>query len=234
MPTVPYYESAHRFHTDEGFRAYFYTFPDNRLVIDLAGNIKGLLGRMPRPGYTEIDGERGSIVRMALDQSNPERPWIADAEVRYTSDKALATKAAADEIFPIVNETQDEIWSRSYVDLPIGRVEYVNPYHMTPDSNVNHAHRNYYSVAIADHLVDFAKAVRGVAPSEYVDRDALAAMEMEVALLESALCDGVKVKPPLEGELPYSEEKVRADLRAKHGVDSMDIEGMIGVKVPRP
>jgi predicted dehydrogenase len=233
MPTVPYYESAHRFHKDESFRAYFYTFPGNRLVTDLAGNIKGLLGRMPRPGYTEIDGERGSIVRMALDQSNPERPWVADAEVRYTSDQALATKAAADEIFPIINETQDDIWSRTYVDLPIGRVEYVNPYRMTPDSNVNHAHRNYYSVAIADHLVDFAKAVRGVAKSEYLDRDALAAMEMEVAVRESALRDGIKIKMPLEGELE-SEEKVRAELRAKHGVDPMDIEAMIGVKVPRP
>ena len=38
---------------------------------------------------------------------------------------------------------------------------------------------------------------------------------------------------PLEGELE-SEEKMRGDLRAKHGVDPLDIEGMIGVKVPRP
>ncbi len=233
MPTVPYYESAHRHHTTENFRAHFFTFPGNRLVIDLAGNIKGLLGRMPRPGYTEYDGERGAIVRMATDQSNPRRPWSSEAEVRYTSDEALATKAAADEIYPIVHEAENDIWTRTYVDLPIGRVEYVNPYHMTPDTNVNHAHRNYYSVAIADHLIDFAETVRGVRQSEYTDQDALKAMEMEVAVRESALRNGELIHLPLEGELE-SEEKMRAELRAKHGVDPLDVEGMIGVKVPRP
>jgi hypothetical protein len=233
MPTVPYYESSHRHHTNENFRAHFFTFPGNRLVIDLAGNIKGLLGRMPRPGYTEYDGERGAIVRTATDQSNPRRPWSSEAEVRYASDEALATKAAADMIFPIVHEAENDIWSRSYVDLPIGRVEYVNPYRMAPDSNVNHAHRNYYSVAIADHIIDFAQTVRGVKQSEYTDRDALAAMEMEVATRESAIRHGELIHLPLEGDLE-SEEKVRGELRAKHGVDPLDIEGMIGVKVPRP
>jgi predicted dehydrogenase len=233
MPTVPYNESAHRHHTTENFRAHFYTFPGNRMVIDLAGNIKGLLGRMPRPGYTEFDGERGAIVRMATDQSDPNRPWASEAEVRYVSDEALATKAAADMIFPIVHEAQDDIWSRIYVDLPIGRVEYVNPYRMTPDSNVNHAHRNYYSVAIADHLIDFAETVRGVKQSEYTDEDALKAMEMEVAVRESAIRNGELIHLPLEGELA-SEEKMRAELRAKNGVDPLDVEGMIGVKVARP
>ncbi len=112
---------------------------------------------MPRPGYTEIDGERGTIVRTAADQSNPNRPWSSNAEVRYTSDQALGSKAIADEIFPIVNEAENDIWTRTYVDLPIGRVAYVNPYRMTSDTNVNHAHRNYYSVAIADHLIDFRR-----------------------------------------------------------------------------
>jgi hypothetical protein len=233
MPTVPYYESAHRHHTTENFRAHFFTFPGNRLVIDLAGNIKGLLGRMPRPGYTEYDGERGAIVRMATDQSNPQRPWSSEAEVRYASDDALNSKAAADMIFPIVHEAENDIWARTYVDLPIGRVEYVNPYHMTPDSNVNHAHRNYYSVAIADHLIDFAETVRGVRQSEYTDQDALKAMEMEVAVRESAIRNGELIHLPLQGELE-SEEKMRAELRAKHGVDPLDVEGMIGVKVARP
>ena len=233
MPTVPYYEAAHRFHTSETFRAHFYTFPGNRMVIDLAANIKGLLGRYPRPGYTEIDGERGTIVRTASEQSNPNRGWTSEAEVRYVSDEALATRAIADMIFPVVHEAENDIWARTYVDLPIGRIEYVNPYHMTPDTNVNHAHRNYYGVAIVDHIIDFAKAVRGVAKSEYSDRDALAAMEMEVGVRESALRNGELLKMPLEGDLE-SEEKVRAELRAKHGVDPLDIEGMIGVKVPRP
>jgi hypothetical protein len=109
----------------------------------------------------------------------------------------------------------------------------VNPYRMTPDTNVNHAHRNYYSVAIVDHIIDFAKAVRGVAQSEYSDQDALAAMEMEVGARESALRNGELITLPLQGDLA-AEEKVRGELRAKHGVDPLDIEGMIGVKVPRP
>ena len=63
MPTAPHYEAPHRFHTDETFRAHFFFFPDDRLVTDMAGNIKGMLGRYPRPGYTELNGARGTIVR---------------------------------------------------------------------------------------------------------------------------------------------------------------------------
>ena len=72
-----------------------------------------------------------------------------------------------------------------------------------------------------------------LAQSEYTDQDALMAMEMEVGVRESALRNGELLKLPLEGDLE-SEEKVRAALREKHGVDPLDIEGMIGVKVPRP
>ena len=84
IPVAPHYEQTHRFHTSETFRARFFTFPDGRLVTDLAGNIKGLLGRYPRPGYTELDGERGAIVRYAT------RHWHGEAEVRFCSAEALA------------------------------------------------------------------------------------------------------------------------------------------------
>ncbi|HXF64095.1 MAG TPA: Gfo/Idh/MocA family oxidoreductase [Caldilineaceae bacterium] len=233
MPTAPHYESAHRFHTSETYRAHFFTFPGNRLVIDQAANIKGLLGRYPRPGYTEIDGERGTIVRTASDQSNPQRGWTSEAEVRYVSDEALNTKAIADQVFPIRHHSENGCWASEYVDLPIGRVEYVNPYRLPPEANEAHAHRDYYGVAIVDHVIDFAEAVRGVAPSEYTDEDAYMAMMMEVATRESALRDGQRLCLPLQGELA-SEEKVRAELRAKHGVDPLDIEAMIAVSVPRP
>ena len=238
MPTVPYYEAAHRFHTSETFHAHFYTFPvagsDAKILVsDMAANNKGLLGRYPRPGYTEFDGARGTIVRTATEQSNPQRGWTSEAEVRYVSDQALAVKAIADEIYPIVHESDNGTWIRDYVDFPTGRVEYVNPYRMPPDANAAHAHRDYYGVAIVDHIVDFAEAVRGVAPSEYTDRDAVIAMEMEVGCRESALRSGQLIKLPLEGDLE-SEEVVRGQLRAKYGVDPMDVEGMIGVKAPRP
>jgi predicted dehydrogenase len=233
MPTAPHYEAAHRFHTSETFRAHFFTFPGNRLVIDQAANIKGLLGRYPRPGYTEIDGERGTIVRTASNQSDPQRGWTSEAEVRYTSNAALNTKAIADEIYPIRHGSEAGRWISEYVDLPIGRVQYVNPYPLPSDANAAHAHRDYYGVAIVDHLIDFAEAVRGVAPSEYTDEDACMAMMMEVATRESARRDGERLCLPLEGEL-VSEEKMRAELRAKHGVDPLDVEGMIAVSVPRP
>lgn len=233
MPTAPHYEAAHRFHTSERFRAHFFTFPGNRLVVDLAGNIKGLLGRYPRPGYTEIDGARGAIVRTAAEQSNPNRGWYATAEVRYCSDAALNSKAIADEIYPIEHIVENGCWVSTRVDLPVGRVEYVNPFRLPPDANASHAVRDYYAAAIVGHIVDFASAVRGVAPSEYTDEDAYMAMMMEVATRESALRQGELLHLPLQGEL-QSEEKIRAELRAKHGVDPLDVEGMIGVAVARP
>ncbi len=75
--------------------------------------------------------------------------------------------------------------------------------------------------------------MRGVRTSQYSDEDALKAMEMEVAVRESAIRNGELIKLPLAGELA-SEETMRADLAAKHGVDPLDVEGMIGVKVARP
>ncbi|MEZ4867388.1 MAG: Gfo/Idh/MocA family oxidoreductase [Caldilineaceae bacterium] len=233
MPVIPHNESAHRFHTTENFRAHFFTFPGDKLVIDQAANIKGLLGRYPRPGYTEIDGARGTIVRTATEQSNPDRAWHADAEVRYCSDTVLNTKAVADQIFPIHHEAEDGWWIATYVDLPIGRVEYQNSFPYPGSEGVTHASRDYYTAAIMDHIVDFGEAVRGVAPSEYTDEDALMAMMMEVGCRESAMSNGQRLALPLSGELA-SEEALRAALKAKHGVDPLDIEGMMDRAIPRP
>lgn len=232
MPVTPHYEMAHRFHTSETFHAHFFFFPDNRLVIDEAANIKGLLGRYPRPGYTEIDGARGTINRTASDQSDPRRDWASQEEVRYCSDQALGVKAIADQVYPIAHISEGGNWTSSRVDLPIGRVEYTNPYRMQripPGYNP----RDYYGAAIMDHLVDFAQAVRGTASSEYTDVDAAMAMAMHVACRESAMRDGIRLRLPLQGEL-LSEIEMRSALRTKYGVDPMDVEGMIDVSAPRP
>lgn len=233
MPVIPHNESAHRRHSSETFRAHFFTFPGDKLVIDQAANIKGLLGRYPRPGYTEIDGARGTIVRQATDQSNPNRHWQATAEVRYCSDAVLNTKAAADQIFPIQHHGEDGWWISTYVDLPLGRVEYRNLFPKPAAGEKLHETRDYYNAAIMDHIVDFAQAVRGVKPSEYTDRDALMAMMMEVGCRESAIQHGQRLALPLTGDLE-SEAEVRAALSAKHGVDPMDIEGMLERAIPRP
>ena len=222
MPTAPHYEAPHRFHTDETFRAHFFFFPDDRLVTDMAGNIKGMLGRYPRPGYTELNGARGTIVRYATQN------WHGEAEVRYCSDQALQNGAVADQIFPIQHLIEGDQWVADRVELPSGPVEYVNPYR--PQENHR---RDYYFAAIMDHIVDFARAVRGEAQSEYTDEDAAMAMMMEVATRESALRQGERLQLPLTGELE-SEQRIRQALKQKHGIDPLDVEGMLAVAVPRP
>jgi predicted dehydrogenase len=225
MPTAPHYEAPHRFHTDERFRAHFFTFPGDRLVVDMAGNIKGMLGRYPRPGYTEIDGQRGSIVQKATQN------WQGESEVRYCSDEALRNGARADQVFPIVHVSEKGCWASSRVDLPIGRVEYVNPHRHDRGSGFHR--RDFYGPAVMGHVVDFARAIREGTPSEYTEVDALMAMMMEVAARESALRGGERLSLPLTGDLEI-ERQARASFKEKHGVDPLDVEGMLALSFPRP
>lgn len=229
IPVAPHYEQPHRFHTSETFRARFFMFPGGQLVADMAGNIKGLLGRYPRPGYTELDGERGTIVRYATHH------WHGEAEVRRCSDQALQNGGVADEVFPVVHIAKEGNWICTYVDLPLGRVEYVNPYRPIEPSEDRREHydRDYYGACVMGHIVDFAQAVRGEGISEYTDADAEMAMMMEVGARESALRGGTRLALPLTGDLA-SEEQVRAELRARYGVDPLDIDAMLGIAYPRP
>jgi len=232
MPTAPHRQGglrAHRYHEQEEFEARFYRFPDDRLVVDLAGNIKGMLGRYPRPGYTELDGARGTIVRQAT------RPWHGEAEVRSCSDEALMSGGVADQVFPIVHVAEGGVWASIHVDLPIGRVEYVNPYRPSehPTLNLGHYDRDYYGAAIMAHLVDFAQAVSGVAPSEYTEQDALMAMMMEAAARQSVLNGGETVPLPVAGEVEADRREL-ASLAAKYGVDPLDVEAMLGISYPKP
>lgn len=228
MPVAPHNEASHRHWEKETFKSRHFFFDDGSLVTDLAGNVKGMLGRYPRPGYTEIDGARGTIVQAA------DRSWHGLAEVRYCSDQALQSGAIADGIFPIVHVREGGRWFSTYVDLPIGRVEYVNPYQPIDDpmDHLEHDDRDYYGAAVMDHIVDFARAVRGEAPSEYTDKDALTAMMMEVGARESALRNGVRLDLPLTGELE-AEAHEREVLRARWGADPLDVEAMLAISYPR-
>jgi predicted dehydrogenase len=229
MPTLPHNEAAHRHHESETFNARFFEFPEGKFVSDIAANIKGMLGRYPRPGYTEIDGTRGTVARWAV------RNWWGEGEVRICSDAALENGAIADIVCPILHETDGEFWSREYVDLPTGRVEWVNQFSPKVGLEPGHVyhHRDYYGAAVMDHIVDFARAIRGVAESEYTDEDAVAAMMMEVGARESVLRDGAKVALPLTEDLA-AEQVVREQLRQKLGVDPLDIEAVMNISFPRP
>jgi len=234
MPTAPYNSMPHRHHTSELFHCNVFTFAGERLVVDLAGNIKGNLGRYPRPGYTEVAGARGTVVQEATAQ------WTGRAEVQRCSDHALHNGGRADEVAPVVEEVVDDVWTRSYVDIAGHHLEYVNEYRV-PAAN----QRAYYGPSVAGHIADFARAVwraRGsrqaaaeleAAGFEYTDQEALAALHMDVGCHESLRRGGVEVDLPVSGDLE-SEQENEARFRATYGVDPLDVEGMLAYKHPRP
>ncbi len=224
MPTEGHYQLAHRYHESEKYRAHFYWFPDEALVIDHAGNIKSMLGRYPRPGYTELAGSRGAIVQEAGEG------WHGIGEVRYCTDDALGKGGRHDLAYPIVHLGDGRDWLSSHVDLPTGRIEFSNPFRLGESA---YHRRNYYSAAVISHIVDFAETVRGIRESEYSDEDALMAMMMEVATRESALQEGKRLALPLQDELE-SEALLRAEQTKLYGVDPLDIEGMLSISFPRP
>ena len=225
MAATPHYQLPHRYYETETYRAHFFWFPDGALVIDHSGNMKSMLGRYPRPGYTELAGARGSIVQQATQRG------VGKAEVRYCTDESLRNGAGiADRVFPIEHVTDGDNWLSSHVDLPTGRVEYINDHR---PGRTAYNSREYYGAAAMGHLVDFAATVRGVRSSEYTDQDALMAMMMEVATRESAINRGVRLELPLSGDLE-SEALLRAEQEQEYGVDPLDIEGMMSIKYPQP
>ena len=230
MPVAPHHSMAHRFHTQETFHAHFYTFPGDRLVADMTSNGKGLLGRYPRPGYTQIEGERGAIVWRAASRWNCPLHQ-GEGEVRYCSDYALETNGVADTVFPIVQMSESDLIKSMSIHLPVGHIEYINPFY-APTEHANGA-LNFYHAAVAEQVLDFARAVRGEETTpEFSAEDALMAMMMEVACRESILRKGEQIALPLTGDLE-SERRVHEALKAKNGVDPRDVEGMLARAIPR-
>lgn len=223
MGTDPHWEAPHRYHETESFRCHFFHFPDDRLVTDLAGNVKGMLGRYPRPGYTELAGTRGAIVREAQSQ------WHGLGEVRYCSDENLKQGARHDLTFPIEHVVVDGEWVCDRVELPIGTVEYRNPRPVIARHD-----RAYYLSSVASHVTDFAAEVRGSTHCEFTVEDAVMAMEMEVGCRESALRKGELLPLPLPDLELEAEAQTRDALRREHGVDPHDAEAMLSLMIPRP
>ncbi len=186
MVTEPHWEARHRYHEDESFRCHLFFFPEDRLVTDLAGNLKGMLGRYPRPGYTELAGTRGTIVRDSL------RGRQSLGEVRYCSDESLQHGARHDMTFPIEHVVADGHWQCDRIDLPIGMVEYRNEQLVTIQPE-----RAYALSSVASHVTDFTAEVRGSDHCEFSLEDAVMSMEMEVGCRESALQEGQRLALPL-------------------------------------
>jgi hypothetical protein len=195
----------------------------------MTGNAKSVLGRFPRPGYTEYEGQRGTIVvRTAGLWNGPYHQ--AEGEVRYCTDAALETNGIADVVYPIVFSQENEFLRRLHVDLPGGRVEYANPFYHPVEEAADVI--DYYHAATAEVLLEFAQAIRGEATLEYTPEDAYAAMMMNVAGRESVLRNGAKVNLPLP-DGTESESQLHVALKAKTGIDPLDVEGMLDYTAPR-
>jgi hypothetical protein len=248
MPTPAYRSMPHRFHRGEGFHGRYIMFPGNLLVVDQAPNVKGLLGRHPRPGYTEWQGERGTLVhqaarpaaRLRYDGPEPTRPagstapgctelrWCDDAEI--DPEHGVPTiEGRAGVISPVIEECDETSWLRSYAYTPRGLLEYVNPHRPRVTVNKSPA----YGVPVMGHMIDFVAAVRGLWKSEFDEQDALMSLMMEVGAHESVAREGQRVRLPLEGE-PEADAITREQQRREHGVDPLDVEAMMAISYPRP
>ena len=237
LDTPSFRSLPHRFHHQEHFRAHFFQFPGDLLVVDQAANVKGFLGRLARPGYTEWQGERGTLVFQAAAESQNDGFGRAQGELRRCSDAGPDPEhgvetihSLADEVAPMVQEIEDGVWQRTYAELAGGLIEYVNPFRLSDSPSKG---RPDYGPAVIDHVVDFALAVRGLRTSEFDQEDALASLMMDVACRESARQDGRRVALPVS-EDTETDAAMRAALRQQIGVDPMDVEGILGVSFARP
>jgi predicted dehydrogenase len=240
MDHPPFYSQPQRYKERETLKMRYFVFPQDFVVLDIgSGHTKGYLGRHPRPGYTEFQGERGTLVHRAKGHT-----WGSEMEtvLRYVSDEKLAPAqeesgnlhggGVADVITPVVHETEGEVWSAMRANTPRGEIAYENPLLPYIDfGRINH--RDWYGVAVMDHVVDFALAVRGLRESEFTDEDALMSDMMEIGARESALLQGRRIKLPVEGELE-TDELTREKQKEQYGVDPLDVEAMLDVSFPRP
>ncbi len=100
----------------------------------------------------------------------------------------------ADIITPVIHDTTGEVWTGMHADTPQGRIEYLSPLRTFAKMG-KVADRDWYGVAVMDHVVDFALAVRGLRRSEFTDEDALMSDMMEIGAHESVLQEGQKRFP---------------------------------------
>lgn len=225
MTTERHRESERRIHASESFRVVHLAFPGDRVAIDMGGNLKGLIGRTLRPGYTEIDGRRGAIVRVASGGLD------GRAELRIASDAALARDGKADHVAPFVDLVEDGVWVGSYVDLPDeGRAEWRHPYR--PGRVTGPKLRQWDAAVTLEIMAEFADEVRGTSKSAFSAEDAVKVTEIEMAARESALRGGIRLALPIAPDALESDARAARALRERFGCDPLDAEAMAAVHFP--
>ena len=240
MDHPAFYSMPQRRHEKETLKCRFFHFANDLFVMDVgSGHVKGHLGRHPRPGYTEWQGQRGTLVHRA----GVSVGWGEEVtELRHVPDSALAPAQEAantlwgggrgEEVTPVVHDSTGDVWTGLHADTPTGRIEYLSPLRThVKCGKVNN--RDWYGVAVMDHVVDFALAVRSLRASEFTDEDALMSDMMEIGAHESNIQEGRRIKLPIEGDLE-SDALERERQRKQFGVDPLDVEAMLSISYPRP
>ncbi|MHC4717708.1 MAG: Gfo/Idh/MocA family protein [Planctomycetota bacterium] len=227
-------DGAGRWHDAEGFRLRVLHFGEGLLGVDMAGNIKSALGRCPRPGYLEIDGEAGAIVTQPY--NDRPAPWNGRAAVRLVAEEDYERGAYA-QSFPV--ERVVRVGHRvSYSDqlphsgdyhglrcrLPGGTVEWANPMQA-------HDIADGYLAAVAAGLLDFHGQLRRGGPGRFGPDQAAMSAEMESAFALSAERSGARVELP-PAEEPEADKAVLESIRRSLGVDPADVDAMIDVAFP--
>lgn len=222
MATKTFRHTPQRVYDSEAFEARFFVFPGDLLIADQAANIKGFLGRHPRPGYTEWQGAAGTFVSRGSDG------MATSMELRVCS---LDDSPWVDVLLPVINECKGGQWARTYCEHPGCRLEYVNQLRTT--EIVEHERSDYYGICVMELVADFALAVRGLRASEYGEQDALMSLMMEIGARESAVQQGALITLPLVDDLE-TDRTVRESLHRAFGVDPLDVDAMLSVSFPRP
>lgn len=224
MPTARHVESARRIHESETFRICQLYFDKERIAIDMGGNPKGLIGRSVRPGYTEVDGTRGAIVRQATANLD------GRAELRLASDAALARDGKADQIVPFEDVVENATWVASRVSLPDRTIEVTNA--LRPGAVTGDKIREWDGAVVMEIVVEFAEAVAGRRKAEFTAQDALRTTEIEMACRESARLGGTRLELDADVSDFASEADALAAVRKTFSVDPMDTRAMIEIHFP--
>lgn len=233
MPVQRYFDVARRWNELEEFEMRFVSFENGFVAMDSAANVKGALGRCPRPGYLEIDGARGAFVETPVGPW----PWESRAEVRIVPDGNFETGGHAVS-YPIlaviekdgVESTTDRIpykgpVKRLAVRLPDGERSYENP-------TATRGLLNNYLSSTALACLEFATTLRTGAPLSYPAAAAFESSAIDAAAALSLEREGARVRLPLE-EGPAHDREVLDALRSKLGIDPMDVEAMLDVAFPK-